>query len=142
MHAPGETSRISASSSPYSVPPSVMVTLSRGVGGRMPSSPLSCVSALLSLSPPTNPARSSLLLPRLAWRPARVRAGGCGGAGERGGEMGDWLRRTRRWATSSSTLGSYGRANSSRKKGWAARLSEGEGERMETGVEVSEWRDS
>lgn len=68
---PGDCSRPSpSSSSAYSVPPSVPVAmLSRGVGDTL-SSPLSCVSALLSLSPLTRPAMFlSLLFPFLP--PAR-----------------------------------------------------------------------
>lgn len=137
---PGEGSRISVSSSPpYSVPPSVMVaTLSLGVGGTIPSSPLSCVKALLSLSPPISPAKSSLLLPRL--RPARVRP--VTGCGEGEGDIGEGVSRIRRCEMISSIFASYGRVYSSRKKGCAARLSEGEGERMEMGVECVEVRDS
>lgn len=148
-----------SSSSPYSVPPSVTVpavtTLSRGVSGSgSPSSPLSCVNALLSLSPPTNPASLLWLFPgRSRFLPfagddvdegccccaPRFDAddGGCGcggetGEGDAGGEPGvegaDAVLRMRRCEMMVSMSSSYGRWNSERKKGWFARFSEGKGD--------------
>jgi hypothetical protein len=108
-HLPGDDS-ISA----YSVPPSVPVTtLSLGVGA--PSSPLSCVKALLSLSPPTKPAMFALALPpRLVFRPTLVLDRATGdGAGEEGG---DAVARIRRDATSASIESSGGSMYSESKK--------------------------
>lgn len=108
-----EGSRISASSSSTrSVPGSVAVTTLAPLGDSAPpSSPLSCVSALLSLSPPTSPAILSFV--RLRFFPPRGLDTGEGS----GDEGGDGVERARRSDIAPSNHSSYGIAYSSRKNG-------------------------
>lgn len=129
-HIPGDCLG-SSSSSAYSVPPSVPVaTLSLGVGTTL-SSPLSCVSALLSLSPPTSPA---VTFP-LAFPFLPPRAGLVGTAGEGAGDVEgkDTDARVRRATMRALIDSSDGRAYSARKKGCRDRFSEGDGERRGRG---------
>jgi hypothetical protein len=139
VRLPGEAATsASSSSSAYSVPASVPVTmLPFGVGAAL-SSPLSCVKALLSLSPPTNPAKLALLLPFFLPRPLLGFAGGVG----MGGGEGDAESRMRRAEIIDSNDSSHGKANSLRKKGCAERFSVGDGDPFVCGVELLEPGDS
>jgi len=123
-----------SSSSAKSVPASVpAAALSLGVAAIL-SSPLSWVSALLSLSPPMSPAIFlSLLLPFFV-----DRADGPIGIGEGAGEVDgrDTLPRIRRADMRVSNASSCGSEYSCRKKGCIVRLSDGEGDR--TGIEDGE----
>ena len=115
-HIPGETATSTSSSSPYSVAPSVPVvfTLPFGVGAATLSSPLSSVSALLSLSACTwLGGRTPTPTPRPRRLPRRPLMGGGGGEGEK--EVDDAVSRTRRLEMMESSASSYGRANSLRK---------------------------
>lgn len=111
---PGEAATSTSSSSPYSVAPSVPVvfTLPFGVGATALSSPLSSVSALLSLSACTW-LGGRALPPRPRRLPRRPLVGGGGGEGEN--EVEEAVSRTRRLEMMESSASSYGRANSLRK---------------------------
>lgn len=132
--AAADSSRVSSSSTSSSVSPSVPVATLVLVLGTFPSSPLSCVKALLSLSPPTKPAISDLLRTRLVRLPRDLRAGEST-CGEDGGDI---ETRTRRDEMSDSQISSNGNENSCRKKGWPDKFSDGEGERIADGVEPLE----
>jgi len=56
------------------------------------------------------------------------------GAGDDEGR--DAVARIRRWAMSSSMDSSTGNENSSRKEGWVAKFADGDGDRMDGGVEL------
>lgn len=133
-HIPVDSSRVSSSSTSSSVSPSVPVATLVLVLGAFPSSPLSCVKALLSLSPPTKPAISDLLRTRLVRLPRDLRAGEST-CGEDGGDI---ETRTRRDEMSDSQISSNGKENSCRKNGWPDKFSDGEGERIADGVEPLE----